>query len=209
MSNYNDILQDMHNYCASLNSREIFLHNYFSGTEDNNPGVDYRMSSIFLKNLRILENRSHDPIKIHMHSIGGSWSDGIAIFDAIQMSPCYITIIVYGQAESMSSIILQAADERLMTQNSYFMLHYGSSEASGDYLNVQNWIKFEQTIANTMLDIYTERCLKAQFFKDKYTKPDHKKIKSFLSKKLQDGDWYLNSKDAVYYGFADNIITTI
>ena len=206
MNNYNDILQDMHSYGASLNSREIFLHNYFSGTEDENPGVDYRMSNIFLKNLKMLEKKSNDQITIHMNSIGGSWMDGMCIYDAIQMSPCYITIISYGQAESMSSIILQSADERLITQNSYFMLHYGSSDASGDYQSSQNWMKYEKHICDTMLEIYANRCLKGKFFKEKYAKPDISKIKNFLSKQLKEGDWYLNSEDTIYYGFADRII---
>ena len=123
----NDMLQDIHSYGATLNSREIFLHNFFSGTEDDNPGVDYRMANSFLKSIRTLENKSSDPITIHMNSIGGSWPDGMVIYDAIAMSKCYITIIAYGQAESMSSIILQAGDERLITPNAYFMAHYGAS----------------------------------------------------------------------------------
>ena len=115
-------------------------------------------------------------------------------------------MISYGQAESMSSIILQAADERLITQNSYFMLHYGSSDASGDYQSSQNWMKYEKHICDTMLEIYASRCLKGKFFKEKYTKPDISKIKNFLSKQLKEGDWYLNSENTIYYGFADRII---
>ena len=57
-----------------------------------------------------------------------------------------------------------------------------------------------------MLDIYAKRCVKGKFFKEKYTKPDDTKIKNFLAKKLKDGDWYMNSHDAVYYGFADKVI---
>ena len=206
MNNYNDILQDMHSYGASLNSREIFLHNHFSGIEDENPGVDYRMCNIFLKNLKMLEKKSSDAIIIHMNSIGGCWSDGMVIFDAIAMSKCYISIIVYGQAESMSSIILQAADERIMSHHSYFMLHYGSSGSEGDYQSSQNWMKYEKTICDTMFDIYANNCLKGNFFKEKYVKPDTQKVKNYLMKKLKDGDWYLNATETVEYGFADKVI---
>ena len=55
--NNNDILQDMHSYGACLQSRDVFLHNAF-GPDDENPGVDYRMANVFLKNLRMLERRS-------------------------------------------------------------------------------------------------------------------------------------------------------
>lgn len=206
---YNDILQDVHIYGASLNSRDIFLHNAFSASDEGNPGVDYRMANVFLKNIRMLEKKSSDAITIHMNSIGGSWADGMAIYDAIQMSKCYITIISYGQAESMSSIILQAADHRLITENSYFMLHYGSSDASGDYQSSQNWMKYEKHICNKMLEIYSNKCMKGKFFKEKYTKPDVNKIKNFLSKQLKEGDWYLTAEETVHYGFADKIVTSI
>lgn len=64
-----DILQDIHNYGTSLTSREIFLHNFY-GSEESNPGVEYRMANTFLKNITVLNNKSSDNITIHMHSIG-------------------------------------------------------------------------------------------------------------------------------------------
>ena len=78
----------------------------------------------------------------------------MAIYDAISMCRCFVTIIAYGQAESMSSIIFQAADSRLITPNTYFMAHYGSTGAGGEYLNVQNWVKYEKQICDIMMDIY-------------------------------------------------------
>lgn len=207
MINSTDILNDIHNYSINIRSREIFLHNYFtSGDNEENPGVEYKMSNIFIKNLRILELKSHDPIIVHMHSIGGEWADGMAIYDAIQMCNCYVTMVCYGQVESMSSIILQSADSRFITPNSYFMCHYGSSIVAGDFLNAQNWANYEKYICDVMLDIYAKRCMQSKFFKEKYSKPDELKIKNFLAKKLKDGDWYMNAHDAVYYGFADKVI---
>lgn len=202
-----DILQDIHNYGTSLTSREIFLHNFY-GSEESNPGVEYRMANTFLKNITALNNKSSDNITIHMHSIGGEWSDGMVIFDAITMSKSKVSIIVYGQAESMSSIILQAADERIMTKNSYFMPHYGSTAVSGEYHNVHNWIRFEEHICNMMFDIYANRCYRGYYFKEKYggKKESIPKVKSWLKRKLKDGDWYMNAEDCIYYGFADRVI---
>lgn len=200
-----DMLHDFHSYGANIKSREIFLHNHY--TDDDNPGVEYKMANTFIKNLRCLELKSLDPITVHMNSIGGSWSDGMAIYDAIKMSQCHISIISYGQSESMSSIILQSADHRYVTEHSYFMCHFGSSGVSGDYLSVQNWIRYEKQICDTMLDIYIQKCYKGKYFKEKYgAKPDKEKIKTYLYRKLKSGDWYMNSADTVYYGFADSII---
>lgn len=201
-----DLLYDLHNYGANIDRREIFLHNCYSADENENPGVEYKMSNTFLKNIRALETKSTSPITIHMHSVGGEWSDGMAIYDAICMSKSYVTIIAYGQAESMSSIIFQAADKRLITTNTYFMAHYGSTDAGGEYLSVQNWVKYEKHICDVMMDIYTQSCAGGKFFKEKYgNKPDQDKVKTYLTRKLKSGDWYITAEDAVYYGFADEI----
>ena len=202
-----DLLYDLHNYGANVDTREVFLHNYYASDDAENPGVEYRMSNTFLKNIRALEIKSDKPITIHMHSVGGEWSDGMAIYDAIVMSKCFVTIIAYGQAESMSSIIFQAADKRLMTPNTYFMSHYGSTAAGGEYLSVQNWVKYEKIICDIMLDIYACSCISGKFFKEKYgPKPDVEKVKTYLSRKLKSGDWYLSAEEAVYYGFADEVM---
>lgn len=200
-----DIVGDIHNYSINIKSREIFLHNYFGSGDADNPGVEYKMSNIFIKNLRLLELKSIEHIIVHMHSVGGSWADGMAMYDAIKMCDSYVTIISYGQSESMSSIILQAADCRILSKHSYFMAHYGSSAMYGDYLSAQNWAQYEQQICNSMLDIYSTKCVSGKFFQEKYTKPDGLKVKNFLSKKLKDGDWYMNAEEAVYYGFADKV----
>ena len=205
-NNDKDLLYDLHNYGSNLDTREIFLHNYYS-SDDDNPGVEYKMSNNFLKNIRALEIKSDKPIIIHMQSVGGEWSDGMAIYDAIQMSRCNVTIIAYGQAESMSSIIFQSADKRLITPNTYFMSHYGSTAAGGGYLDVQNWVKYEKYICDTMIDIYAQSCIGGKFFKEKYgPSPDVEKVKTYLLRKLKSGDWYINAEDAVHYGFADGII---
>ncbi len=202
-----DLLYDLHNYNANVDTREIFLHNYYSSDADENPGVEYKMSNTFLKNIRALEIKSEKPITIHMQSVGGEWSDGMAIYDAIAMSSCYITIVAYGQAESMSSIIFQAADRRLITPNTYFMSHYGSTAAGGEYQSVQNWVKYEKHICDIMLDIYAQSCIGGKYFKEKYgNSPDVDKVKTYLTRKLKSGDWYLTAEEAVEYGFADAII---
>ena len=163
---------------------------------------------MFIKNIRALERKSKDPITIHMNSIGGEWADGMAIYDAICMSKCHVTIIVYGQAESMSSIIFQAADERMITENSYFMIHYGSTDATGDYLNVQNFAKYEQAICDKMIDIYANVCVNGKFFKEKYNN-NTSSVKKYLQRKLKHGDWYMTAGETVDYGLADKVIKSL
>lgn len=203
-----ELLKDFHDYGANIVTREIFLHNHYHTEDNQNPGVEYRMSNTFLKNLRAIDMRSDQPITIHMQSIGGDWSDGMAIFDAISMCRSYVTIVAYGQASSMSSIILQAADYRALTPNAHFMSHYGSTDISTDYLSAMNQADYERRIADIMFNIYSKRCVNGKFFYEKFgKKPSEKQVKQFLIRKFKSGDWYLSAEDAVYYGFADTVLT--
>lgn len=202
-----DVISDIQSYGIDIKNRELYLHGYVANTDDD-PGVDYKMAATFYKNIRLLDSTSHDPIIIHMHSIGGNWNDGMAIYDAICLAQSYVTIIAYGQAESMSSIVLQAADKRVMMPNSYFMCHFGSSGYSGNYLDVQKGAAFEKRMTDNMLEIYTEVCLKGKYFKEQYTEPTHEKVKNYLKRKFKEGDWYLDANESVYYGFADLVLNT-
>jgi len=140
-----------------------------------------------------------------MSSAGGNWNDGMAIFDAISTCKSHVIMLVYGQAESMSSIILQAADTRIMMPNAYFMCHFGSSGFEGNYLDVQAAHKFEQRDIEIMLGIYAEEAMNGPFFKNRSMTKS--KTKNFIKTKLKQGDWYLNSDEAVEYGFADSVLT--
>lgn len=202
-----DALSDIQSHGVNLKHREIFLHGYVANT-DEDPGVDYKMASTFYKNIRALDNISSDPVLVHMHSVGGNWNDGMAIYDSILLCKSYITIIAYGQAESMSSVILQAADKRVMMPNAYFMCHFGSTGISGNFLDVQKGAAFEKRMTESMIDIYAEECVKGKYFKEHYTEPDLDKVKNYLKRKFKDGDWYLDANEAVYYGFADLVLNT-
>ena len=202
-----ELLKDFHEYGANILTREIFLHNHYHTEDNQNPGVEYRMSNTFLKNLRALDMKNDQPITIHMQSIGGEWSDGMAIYDAISMCRSYVTIIAYGQASSMSSIILQAADYRAMTPNTHFMCHYGSSDINTDYLSAMNIANYEKGVCDIMFNIYAHRCVNGKFFYEKFgKKPSEKQVKQYLIRKLKSGDWYLDADQAVYYGFADIVL---
>ena len=203
MNKYDDRISDIHSYGLDVKNREIFLHNKES---DENPGVDYRMSINFLKNMRLLELQSNEPILIHMHSIGGEWYSGMAIYDIIKACKCPTTIISYAQAESMSSIILQASDKRVLMPNCLFMCHYGSTDLSGDYLSSHNFAAIDKVNMQVMVNIYADRCVKSgTYFKDR--RDSLSKVKSYIKRKMKDGDWYLNAEDAVYYGLADSVFS--
>jgi len=202
-----DTISDVHSYGLDVKNREIYLHSYVCNSEED-PGVEYRMASTFYKNIRLLDTINHEPIIIHMLSIGGEWDAGMAIYDVINMCQSYVTIITYGQASSMSSIILQAADKRIMTPNAHFMLHYGSVDCGGDHLSAHNYAKVDKKNTETMIGIYSEGCLNSKYFKEHYSDLTDDKVRNYLKRKLKDGDWYLDANESVYYGFADCVLGT-
>lgn len=203
MSNVRDAIGEIHNYGIDIKDREIYLHSAKDGGDDD-PGVDYRMAINFVKNVRHLDSLNNNEIRINMQSIGGSWQAGTTIYDAISACKSYVTIVAYGQAESMSGVILQAADRRLMSPSSHFMAHFGSTDCSGDYLSSQNWAALDKSNLDLMLNKFAAKCHKTgKFFKER--KYNLSKTKSYIKRKMKDGDWYLSSGEAVYYGFADGI----
>lgn len=194
-------IEEIHTFGLDSKNRIIYL-NGEDLVDEQEPGVDYRMSSKFIKNLNILQFNSNDPIFIHMNTMGGEWSYGMAIFDALNASPCHITIIAYSWARSMSSIILQAADHRILMPNSSFMVHWGTTSEDGHYLAVKSSIEFTAKTEKTMLDIYAKKCLNGNYFKNKNM--TYQQVCDFITEKIEKkSDWWLTSEEAVDFGFAD------
>lgn len=200
-----DFVNDLHNHNIIPKTREIYLNSFISANEED-PGVDFRMATNFIKNINFLDTISDKPILIHMFSPGGEWSAGMAMFDAITSCRSFVTILAYGQAESMSSIILQAADFRVMSPYSYFMSHYGSTGFDGHYLNAQAAAKIEKHFCDQMIDIYAGGLIKSKFFKENYTDGTIEKARNFYLRKLKNGDWYMTPEEAVYYGMCDAVL---
>lgn len=202
------ILHDLHNYCVNLNTREIYLHSYYAKDGDEEPGVDYRQATTFIKNLHLLEISPYKPILVHLHSVGGCWDNGMAIFNAIQHSRCYIKILAYSQASSMSGVIFQAGDLRVMMPDCHFLMHYGwlSLDTTHPFA-AANFTEFQKRACKRMIEIFASRAIQSNspFFKSKKN-ADLDYAKKFFENKLKNNvDWILTAEEAVYYGLADAI----
>tara|TARA_R100001163_G_C5068128_1_gene207943 strand:- start:2641 stop:3303 length:663 start_codon:yes stop_codon:yes gene_type:complete len=197
---------EIHSYGLDEVNRELFLHGYFSNEEEE-LGVEYRMATTFVKNLRILDLDSSKNILIHMHTIGGSWHDGMAIYNSIQFSKSHITTLAYASASSMSSVIIQAADLRVTMPDTEFLIHFGTLSLENHSLAAVSAVENEKRLNTRLLDIYTNRCISGEFFKKQYKSLTPDKVKSYIAKKLKSKvDWYLSAEEAVFYGFADGVI---
>jgi len=143
---------------------------------------------------------------IHLKTCGGLWEEGMAIYDAISLCPCVVTMLSYTHARSMSSIILQAADYRLLMPNSYMMLHNGDYAISGQWTAAYSRADFDKVTEQTMYDIYADRMAmtpKTQFYHHREGAMLH--LRSQIPKRV---DYFLRPADAIKLGLADAIYTS-
>ena len=199
----NNTLQDIHTYNIDPINREIYLHSHISDSEEG--GVDYRSAIVFETNLRYLNLLSLDPILVHMHLPGGDWQDCVGIYDAIKASKSKVIIVASAKVESSSTILLQAADLRILTSNTNFLVHYGSISVDNEHKAALSMVQWSEKESEKMIDIFTEKCMNSSISKEKNWKKmmARKHIVSQLATKR---DWILTAEEAVRYGFADGIL---
>jgi ATP-dependent Clp protease protease subunit len=196
----NDIdLMSNHIYLFGIES-----YTYGVGSEfTNEPGVEYVMANRFIRNLNMCMRRNPEkPLLIHMKSCGGDWTEGMAIYDAIKAFPWPVTILNYSHARSMSSIIFQAGNKRVMMPNSYFLFHDGTFGMEGTVKQVRSAVKFDKLSEKIMLEIYAKSMKYHGALSDKTLDYIKKWLRSRMDK---DEDVYLTSDETVKYGLADEI----
>lgn len=194
-TNKYDKIELVHQYNICLDTRDIFLYDEIN--------CDSAMS--FIKNARLLDDRTNKPITIHQHSIGGDWTAGMAIYDCIISLSCPILFITYGFAASMGSVIPQAVygkGLRITHKNCEWLIHEGSISLEGTNRGVVSQVEANNRLTSTMYDIYANVCKKSEYF----TGEKESKVKAFLKRKLSSKeDWCISGQDAVSYGFADAV----
>lgn len=189
-----DDIDKFHDCKLYVPTRTIFMGSEVGG--DDESGCEASMAERFIKNLIILDNASSDPITVVMNNIGGDEYHGFAIYDAILCSQSEITIKVLGHAMSMGSIILQAADKRIMGPTSRQMIHYGTWSADGHAKTVQKWTQEGLKIDKWMENMYLRRI--------------HEKKPDFTMDQLKvllDHDTFLTAQESVSLGLADSVLT--
>jgi len=200
-------LESMHTHCVSIKHREIWIHgtplDVDQSYEGIEPGVEYMMATRVIKNLHILRHQSPtEPVLVHLHTCGGIYQEGMAIYNTAKSMPYPITMLSYTHARSMSSIILQAADRRVLMPDSYFMFHYGSAGFYGEAKTYQSNAEFDKIGDKTMVDIYVSVAKNGKRFQGWTENRIRNHITSQMDRK---SDVFLVPEEAVAWGFADEI----
>lgn len=183
-----------HNYKIYIPTRTLYMGSEGFDPDGSESGTDFSMAERLIKNLTVLEHLSKDPITIIMNNIGGDVNAGLAIYDAIQACESHITIKVLGNATSMGSIVLQAADHRIMSPNSEQMVHYGTLGAEGNTKDVYKLTERIKQVDQWMESMYLAR------IREKNPKYSLTKLQKLLT-----NDTYLTAAQSVELGLCDEI----
>jgi ATP-dependent Clp protease protease subunit len=180
-----DSLDIIYDYGLDLASRTVWFDDEVSDES----------VSVVIKSLHLLSQKA-GPISIILNTPGGDVQAGLALFDFIRSLDQEVTISVYGQASSMGSIILQAADIRRISRHSVIMMHDGESTITGyNRKTTAAWFEMEKK----QDDLTDEIILTALRRKNpEFTK---QRLHQWLAK-----DTVVDARTALELGLVDKII---
>lgn len=188
-----DQISLIHNYNISFATKTMFL----TGEVNDEFAVNA------LKNLHIL-NQTSGMITIYLNSNGGDVSAGRVVYDALKGSSNYVRIICAGDIMSCATIILMAADERVMLPNAKLMMHAGEQSIADHHpQNLEKWVEQMKAESSFMNKAYLERI-------NEKRKKDKKKL--FTEKDINDMiifDTFFSPKEALSLGFITEIGFTL
>jgi ATP-dependent Clp protease protease subunit len=159
--------------------------------------IDKDSARAVIERLRELANDSRKPITLYMNTAGGNVTDGLAIHDAIRylvVQGVEVTVVVQGMANSMGSIVLQAASpgRRLAFPHSWIMIHEPAK-----------WAGWQSTTAAAQhLDRLKQ--MQSQIYRilsERSGKPLRQIIRD-----TKRNDLYLDATKAREYGLVDEIL---
>lgn len=132
-------------------------------------------------------------IEIVFMSPGGEVIPGLALFDSIQQfrrRNHQVTTVALGYAASMAGILLQSGDVRIMSKESWLLIHEVQFGAFGSMGEVEDRTKWVERIQERILDIFAARS---------------KLSKKQLRNRWKRRDWWVDSDEALKLGLIDEI----
>lgn len=142
-----------------------------------------------IKSLTYLDQTPGE-ITLNINSTGGDVPSGFAIQDCILKLKNPTRCHVSGQASSMAVDVLQSAKRRSMSKFAFIMIHSGSISVEGEAQAAKNQTDSMFRDLETSIDFWLKK-----------VKVSRKKLKEMLMT-----DTYLYHKDALRYGFVDEVL---
>jgi ATP-dependent Clp protease protease subunit len=134
-----------------------------------------------------------EPVEFIINSPGGSITDGLALYDFIshlRADGMPVNTLALGMAASMGGVLLQAGSTRVMSKESWLMLHEASFGATGKTGVIEDKVEWVKKVQDRLLDIFASRSTMSRAaIKAKWTRKD----------------WWLSSDDALKAGLVDEV----
>lgn len=129
-------------------------------------------------------------IELHINSNGGSVKEGIAIYNQLKQKKCReIVAYVDGVAYSIASIIMQAADRRIMGLGTSILVHNMWMSVAGNAVELRKAADDLDVLMESNRQIYMER---VNITEDELIE-------------MLNNETYLTPEQAVEMGFADEV----
>ncbi len=141
-----------------------------------------------------------EAIEVVFFSPGGAVFPGMQLFDFLQWlkgEGHKITTTATGFAASMGGILIQAGDLRVMTRESWLMVHEIASGASGKTSDLEDEVEFMKRVQARVMQIFADRA--AATGRPKAI--SKARLKRLSTRK----DCWLSSQEAYDFGLVDEV----
>lgn len=133
------------------------------------------------------------PIRIFIHSIGGDASVMWMLIDTIRASKTPVYTVNMGVASSAAGLIFMAGHKRSALAHSWFLIHKGSAEISGQINDIMAYYQhLEKDDGEYKEYVIGATGISPELYE---TKISH--------------DWYIGAHEAVELGIAQNIVESL
>lgn len=129
-------------------------------------------------------------IDLRVNSPGGSVFEGISIYERLKQHKAKVTAYIDGMAASIASIIILAADEIVISEGGFIMIHKPMSHVWGNSQEMERMIALLDKIENQMVGIYSRKTGMSRLE---------------ISQMLESGDTWFTAEDAVEAKLVDYI----
>ena len=138
-----------------------------------------------------------DQINVHINSLGGFTSEGLAILNVLKNHPAKIVTYCDGFAASAASLIFMAGDERIMGAASALMIHNAWTSADGNAAQLRQSAAVLDKVSQAAGNAYAEK-----------VNIERSELDAMLDGENHEGTWILPDA-AVEMGFATSIASEV
>lgn len=128
-------------------------------------------------------------LTVRINSMGGSVSEGLAIYNQLNDFKGEVTTIIDGFACSIAAVIFMAGDKRIANEGSLLMIHNAWSNITGDHNDLAKASEDLKKITQPSINIFTSK-----------TNLEEEKVVE-----LMDRESWLTSQESFDYGFATSM----